>query len=237
MPASVPLFRGTDVHVPSGQWSSPALKSRSAGLGLHGIGRLKPGVSIAQAQSDLSGVMSRLAITYPDTNRGNDAKISSLRERMIGDVGSSLWLLLGAVGFVLLIACVNVSNLMLARSTARTREFAIRAALGAGRWRLLRQSLTESTLLALAGGALGLIVAGWGTRLALSLLPTALPRAEEVRLDGRVLLFTFAISLVTGILSGLVPALKTSQWRLSESLKEGGRGSSSGRLRAQGVFG
>src|SRR5262249_38945332 len=122
------------------------------------------------------------------------------------------------------------------RSTGRMREFAIRAALGAGQWRLLRQSLTESMLLSISGGGLGLIAAGWGTQAALSLLPTALPRAEEVRLDARVLIFTFAISLITGLLSGLAPALKTSQWRLSETLKEGLRGAGGGRARAQGVF-
>jgi predicted permease len=236
IPADFSLFRGTQVYVPIGQWNNPALKVRSAALGLHGIGRLKPGATIEQAQADLSAVMERLAIAYPDTNRGNGAKVSSLKERMIGGIGSTLWLLLGAVGFVLLIACVNVSNLLLARSTSRTREFAIRAALGAGRWRLLRQSLVESMLLALAGGGLGLVVASWGTNAALAVLPTTLPRATEVRLDSRVLIFTVAISLLTGILSGLAPALKTSRWRLSETLKEGGRGSSSARGRAQGVL-
>ncbi len=236
IPANFSLFRGTDVFVPIGQWNNPALKRRSAALGLHGIGRLKPGVTIEQAQADLNSVMGRLATAYPDTNKGNGAKVSSLKERMIGGIGSTLWLLLGAVGFVLLIACVNVSNLLLARSTSRTREFAIRAALGAGRWRLLRQSLVESMLLALAGGGLGLVVASWGTNAALAVLPTTLPRATEVRLDSRVLIFTVAISLLTGILSGLAPALKTSRWRLSETLKEGGRGSSSARGRAQGVL-
>src|SRR5207248_5356248 len=141
----------------------------------------------------------------------NDAKISSLRERMIGGVGSSLWLLLGAVGFVLLIACVNVSNLLLARSTGRTREFAIRAALGAGRWRLLRQSLTESLLLALAGGGLGLVVASWATNAALAVLPTTLPRASEIHLDRRVLIFTISLSRLVGIMSGLAPVLKSSR--------------------------
>ncbi len=214
----------------------PRFRAAPQRLGLHGIGRLKPGVTIEQAQADLDRVMRDLAAAYPETNRGNGAKIVPLKERMVGDIGSILWLLLGAVGFVLLIACVNVSNLLLARSTGRTREFAIRAALGAGQWRLLRQSLTESTLLALAGGGLGLLVAGWGTKAALAALPTTLPRAEEIGLDGRVLLFTVAISLLTGILSGLAPALKTSQGRLSETLKEGGRGASSGRGRAQGVL-
>jgi putative ABC transport system permease protein len=236
IPSSFNLMQDVDVYVPIGQWGSPALKSRGAALGLHGIGRLKPGVTQAQAEADLNRVMQELAATYPETNRGQGVKLISLRQRVVGDIQPVLWLLLGAVGFVLLIACVNVSNLLLARSTGRAREFAIRAALGAGRRRLVFQSLTESTLLAFVGGALGLLVAAWGTRAALGLLPTALPRADEVRLDGRVLVFTFAISLLTGLLAGLIPALKTSQRRFSETLKEGGRGSSGGRVRAQGVF-
>ena len=240
LPASfnlrVSLFRPADAYVPIGQWNNPALENRGAALALHGIGRLKPGVTIEQAQADLNRVMSDLAVAYPDTNKGNGAKILSLKQRMVGSVGQILWLLLGAVGFVLLIACVNVGNLLLARSTGRTHEFAIRAALGAGRWRLLRQLLTESTLLALAGGGLGLAVAAWGTQAALSALPTTLPRADEIGLDGRVLLFTLIISLAAGMLSGLAPALKTSERRLAETLKEGGRGAQGGRASAQGVF-
>jgi predicted permease len=236
LPASFPLFRTVDVYVPIGQWNSPALQRRSAALGLHGIGRLKPGVTVAQGEADLDRVMRDLAAAYPETNKGNGATVSPLTERMIGDIGPTLWILLGAVGFVLLIACVNVSNLLLVRSTSRTREFAIRTALGAGRWRLLRQSLTESTLLALAGGGLGLVLASWGTHAAIAVLPTTLPRASEVGLDTRVLIFAVAISLFTGILSGLAPALRTSQWRPSETLKAGGRGASSGRGRAQGVL-
>ncbi|MCG3161658.1 MAG: hypothetical protein JMDDDDMK_02855 [Acidobacteria bacterium] len=236
LPASFNLYRGTDVYAPIGQWNNPALQNRSAGLSLHGIGRLKPGVTLAAAQADLDGVMRRLAEAYPDANRGNGASLVPLKERLVGDVGPNLWMLLGAVGFVLLIACVNVSNLLLARSTGRTREFAIRAALGAGRWRLLRQLLTESVLLALIGGGLGLTIAAWGTKAALAALPGGLPRAEEVGLDGRVLIFTLAISLLTGAIAGLAPALKTSQGRLSETLKEGGRGAGGGRHRAQGVL-
>jgi predicted permease len=235
IPASLTVFRN-DVYVPIGQWSNPALKNRGVALGLHGIGRLKPGVTLEQAQSDLNRIMQGLAVAYPDTNKGNGSKLISLKENMVGSIRPILWLLLVAVGFVLLIACVNVSNLLLARSTGRTREFAIRTALGASRPRLLRQSLTESTLLALLGGALGLIVAGWGSQLALKVLPTALPRAEEIRLDGRVLLFTFGIALLTGILAGVAPALKISRGRVSDSLKEGARGTSGGRVRAQGVF-
>jgi predicted permease len=137
---------------------------------------------------------------------------------------------------VLLIACVNVSNLLLARSSSRTREFAIRAALGAGHWRMLRQLLTESVLLALLGGGLGLLLASWGVQAALKVLPTGLPRANEIGLDARALLFTAAVSLLAGVLAGLAPALKTSQRRLAETLKEGGRGAGGGRHRAQGVL-
>ena len=236
LPASFTLYRDTDVYVPMGQWGNSGLQNRGAGLGLRGIGRLKPGVTLAQAQADLDGVMGRLAEVYPETNRGNGAAVIPLKELLIGDVRPILWMLLGAVGFVLLIACVNVSNLLLARATGRTREFAIRSALGAGQWRLLRQSLTESILLALAGGGLGLLLAALGTRAALNVLPTGLPRADEVGLDARVLIFTASIALLTGVLAGLAPALKTRQWRLSETLKESGRGAGGGRHRAQGLL-
>lgn len=235
LPPSFSLFRTTDVFVPIEQWDSPALKVRAAGLGLHGIGRLKPGVSIEQGQADLERIMQNLAATYPATNKGNGAKISPLKARIIGDIATLLWVLLGAVGFVLLIACVNVSNLLLARSTGRTREFAIRAALGAGQWRLFRQTLTESLLLSFIGGALGLLVASWGTHAALAMLPTTLPRASEIALDSRVLIFAVGMSLLAGILSGVAPALKASRRRLSETLKEGGRGAST-RGRAHGVL-
>jgi predicted permease len=236
LPADFALFRTTEVYALIGQWNAPPLRSRSAGLGLHGVGRIKPGVTFAQAQADLDRVMRNLSALYPEANRGNGAKLVPLKEQMVGDVRLTLLLLLGAVGFVLLIACVNVSNLLLARSTGRTREFAIRAALGAGQWRLLRQLLTESMLLALAGGVMGLLLAAWSTKAALGVLPTTLPRAHEVGLDGRVLLFTLVISLATGVLTGLAPALKVSQWRLAETLKEGGRGASGGRHRAQGML-
>jgi predicted permease len=237
LPANFNFFsRGVDIYVPIGQWNNPALQSRGAALGLHGVGRLKPGVTLAQAQADMDSVAGGLAISYPDTNRDNGARLVPLKESVVGAVEPILLMLLGAVGFVLLIACVNVGNLLLARSTGRTREFAIRAALGASRARLLRQLLTESLLLALLGGGFGLLIAGWGTRAALSLLPTALPRATQIDVDARVLLFTLAISLLTGILAGLAPMLKSSQWQLSETLKEGGRGTSTGRSRTQGIF-
>jgi predicted permease len=236
IPTSFTLHRGVDVYVPIAQWNNPALQRRAAALGIHGIGRLKPGITVAQAQSDLDRIMQALAVAYPATNKGNGAKVIPMLERLVGDVKTPLWTLLAAVGFILLIACVNVSNLLLARSISRNREYAIRAALGANTWRLLRQSLTEATILALIGGALGLAIAAAGTKLLLNALATTLPRTEEVSVDMRVVLFTLAVSLLTGVLAGLIPAVKISTRHFNQTLKEGGRGASAGRARAQGVL-
>jgi predicted permease len=236
IPESFHLFHDYAMYLPIGQWNNPILPNRGAGLGMHGIARLKPGVTVAQAQADMDTVTRNLAAAYPDADKGIGAKVVPLKAQMVGRIKPILLLLLAAVGFVLLIACVNVANLLLARATGRAREFAIRLAMGAGQARLVRQMLTESILLALAGGALGLLVAHWGTGAALSVLPAALPRAAEIALDARVLGFTLAVSVLAGILFGLAPTLRTARPNLHDTLKEGGRGASGARHRAQDVF-
>jgi predicted permease len=226
----------TEIYVPIGQWNNPLLPNRDAGLGIHGVARLKPGVSIEQARADMERVTGNLAAAYPDLDKGIGANLVPMKRALFGNVQPILLMLLGAVGFVLLIACFNVASLMLARSTGRAREFAVRTALGARRSRLIRQLLIESVLLALVGGALGLLIAQWAVRVAVRILPAELPRAAEIRLDSHVLIFTIVISVLAGILFGLAPALKSSDLLLAETLKESGRGSSGTRHRAQSVF-
>jgi predicted permease len=229
-------FSASEIYVPVVNWSNNLLFNRGAGLGFHGIGRLKPGVTIGQARADFAAVTQNLATAYPDVDKGIGAALIPFKQRMLGSVKSILLVLFCAVAFVLLIACANIANLLLARSTARMREFAVRAALGAGKSRLIRQLLTESILLGAVGGGLGLLLASWGMRAALAALPDTLPRAGEIHIDLRVLLFTAAATLLAGIFFGLVPALKISRTNLQDRLKEGGRDSSGSRQRAHGVL-
>jgi predicted permease len=236
VPANFDLLgtmRSRELFVPVGQWSNPLLMNRAAGLGFHGIGRLKPGVTVAEARADLERVTRNLAETYPDSDKGIGAALIPLRERVLGQAEPFLLLLFGAVGFVLLIACVNVANLLMARSTGRAHEFAIRTALGAGRGRILRQLLTESVLLSAIGGGLGVSLAALATRAALRVLPETLPRAAEVGIDARVLAFAAGISLLAGVCFGLLPALKISKSGAPTALKEGGRGNIGTRHRLQ----
>ncbi|MFZ3247123.1 MAG: ABC transporter permease [Candidatus Acidiferrales bacterium] len=221
-----------DVYTPLGQGDPLMLDPRGAPAVLS-IARLKPGVSLSQAQAEMITIQGHLEQLYPDANRGVGTDVVPLKQVMIGDVNGTLLLLLGAVGLVLLIACANVANLLLARSAARTREFAIRSALGASRSRVVRQLLTESTLLSVAGAGLGLVIAKWGVAPVLAAAPGSLPRSENIGVNAPVLLFTLGVSIAVGILFGLAPALKSSKADLQTSLKEGGRGTTGAHHRVQ----
>src|SRR6266571_4964164 len=235
-PGHITGLSPSDVYVPIGQWSDPTFRDRRISMGMNSIGRLKSGVSIEQASADMSRVAENLAAAYPEADKGSGVTLVPLKTDVVGDVRGILLVLLGAVSFVLLIACANVANLLLARSTGRAREFAIRSALGAGPVRVVRQLLIESALLGIAGGSIGLALAKLGTKVILAALPGTLPRTEEISLDSHVVLYTFGISLLTGMAFGLVPALKALRPDLHETLKEGGRGASGARHRTQSVF-
>lgn len=240
IPASFQLgvqnFRIADVYVPVGQWDDVVFHLRNAGMGMNAIGRLKPGITLDQARADMASVTHALGQIYPADDSKVSATVVPLKEKIVGDVRPYLLVLLVAVFFLLLISCVNVANLLLTRSLARSREFAIRLALGARKLRVIRQLLTESVLLSLCGGLLGLVLAAWGTPFALGLMSESFPRTEEIRMDGFVLLFTLLTSVLSGLLFGMAPALKTLQPNLQGTLKEGARGATGARSRAQRVF-
>jgi len=196
--------------------------------GIYAFARMKPGVTVAQASAEMVGIAKRLEQQYPNSNTGNSITVEPLLEAIVGDADLQLRVLMGAVFFVLLIACSNVANLLLARASERQKEVAVRAALGAGRWRLVRQLLTESMLLALMGGVLGLLVGAWATDGLVKAAGDNVPRIQDVRMDGWVLLFTLGVSLLTGVFFGVFPALHISRTDLHETLKEGGRGGGAG---------
>jgi len=221
-----------DVYTPLAQGDPIMLDPRGAPA-IVSIARLNSGVSMAEAQAEMSAIQDHLVQLYPDANKGLGTSVEPLRQVLIGDVSGTLLVLFGAVGLLLLIACANVANLLLARSVGRTREFAIRAALGASRSRTVRQLLTESALLSLSGAAMGLTIANWGVRPVLTGMLGRLPRSENIGVNTPVLLFTLFVSIAVAVLFGLAPALKNSKTDLQSALKEGGRGATTARHRVQ----
>ena len=225
-----------DVYTPIGQWRDPSFRDRRISVSARAFGRLKSDVTLAKGQAEMNEIARNLAIAYPEADAGKSIKLVSMKEDIVGNVEPLLYVLVAAVGFLLLIACANIANLLLARAVGRSREFAIRTALGASRARMIRQLLTESILLAGVGGLFGLALAFWSTRAILKGLPAALPRADEISLDARVLLFSLALSLFTGVIFGLAPALKATRINLQETMNQSGRGSTGFRQRLQGTF-
>jgi predicted permease len=224
-----------DVFTPIGQDTSPNMQKRDAHPGIQVFARLRPGVTPVQAQMELSVIGQHLAEEFPESNKGRSFLEQPLHAD-VGDVASTLWLLLGAVSLVLLIACVNVASLLLARAASRERELAMRVALGASRGRLVRQCLTESAVLGLSGGVLGVLLAANGIGPFLRFWPGSLPRADEVRLDWRVLLFAIAVSLLSGLLFGLAPALRAPARELEQTLRAGSRTVAGSSRRLHGAF-
>ncbi len=225
MPPDFSFPQRSEAWVPMNFEAGPEMKQRRAHF-LRPIGKLKPGATIEQAQADTDAIARRLEAEFPATNTGWNLRLIPLQEQLVGNIRPTLFILFGAVGFVLLIACANVANLLLVRAAAREREIALRTALGAGRARIVRQMITESVLLAVVGGGFGALLAVWGVELLVKMSAGTIPSTAKVNIDLTVLGFTLLVSVLTGLLFGMVPALRTLKLNLVSSLKEGGRGGS-----------
>jgi putative ABC transport system permease protein len=228
LPKAFELLQPADIFLPLTPWAATLPDDRNWHAGIIPVGRLKPGVSRDQARTEMVGLTKRLEEQYPIYNTGTSADVTGLQDRVVQNVRPALLLLLGAVSFVLLIACVNVANLLLARAASRGREIAIRTSMGASRWRIVRALLTESLLISIAGGALGLLVAAAALGPLLRLAQDSVPQIFTVGLDRSVLLFTFSVSVLTGLIFGTIPALRIADLDLRGTLNEGSRGSTSG---------
>jgi putative ABC transport system permease protein len=209
-----------DFFIPLGRIADQAFMQDRFSHSVFVTARMKPGVTLGQVQNEFNAISARLGSTYPESNAGNSIVVASFLDDYVGDIRQSLLIVFVAVALLLLIACANVANLLLARASSRKREIAIRLAMGAGRWRVIRQMLTESILLAVAGGLLGLLIATWGVKALLKLDPDALYRTEQISVDQRVLLFTLVVTILTGLVFGLAPALQTSRLDIQDTLKQ-----------------
>jgi putative ABC transport system permease protein len=233
LPAGFELFQAADVYVPMGPWAATLPDDRGWHPGIMPVGRLRTGVSFAQARTEMTTIAQQLETEYPNFNRGTRALVTPLLDQVVQNVRPALLVLLGAVSLVLLIACANVANLLLARAVSRQKEIAVRTALGASRGRIVRQLVVESLLLAVIGGTVGMLVASWGVSLLMRFVTTGLPRIGTIGIDWSVLSFAIGVSVATGLIFGLVPALQATRFDIRETLNEAGRGGGANTLHHQ----
>jgi putative ABC transport system permease protein len=236
LPAGFELFQPADLYIPMGPWAVTLPDDRGWHPGILPVARLRDDVSLDRARSEMDAISAQLEAEYPQFNRGVRARVTRLQDLLVQNVRPALLVLLGAVALVLLIACANVANLLLVRAVGRQKEVAVRTAIGGSRWRIVRQLVVESVVLACLGGAAGLLVASWGVAILMSMV-TGLPRATGIGIDTPVRIFALAVSIATGLVFGIVPAVHATRFDIREALNEDGRGSSAGGVRHQRMRG